>query len=96
MPPATRKSDVCTGHPCFPPRPSSSGSGDTFTNNLAQMRLTDSYVPHGCCCCPAHGGMLACGSGTVNVNNLPAGRQGDCVDCGSFADQHSGDVNIGG
>lgn len=60
------------------------------------MRVSDSYESHGCCCCPPHGGVLAEGSSTVFVNNLPAGRQGDPVDCGSFADVHSPDTNIGG
>lgn len=94
-PPATRITDVCTGHGCWPPRPSCSGSPDVFTNNLNQMRVTDCYVTH-CCPPPCHGGMLAKGSSTVWVNNLQAGRQGDPVDCGSYADQHSPDVYMGG
>jgi len=96
MPPATRLTDNCTGHGWYPPRPSSSGSQNVITNNLGQMRLSDTYVPHGCCCCPPHGGMLCSGSSNTNVNNLPAGRQGDPVDCGSSADVHSSNVNIGG
>ena len=95
MPPATRLSDNCTGHPCYPPRPSNSGSPNVITNGLNQMRVSDTYASH--CCGPScHGGMLASGSSNVNVNNLPAGRQGDAVDCGSCASQHSPNVNIGG
>ena len=96
MPLATRITDVCTGHGWYPPRPSSSGSPNIITNNLNQMRLTDSYQPHGCCCCTPHGGMLIQGSSTVIGNNLPLGRQGDAVDCGSFANAHSSNVMIGG
>ncbi|MBC8427290.1 MAG: PAAR domain-containing protein [Proteobacteria bacterium] len=94
--PATRLGDVCTGHGCYPARPSCSGSPDTFTNSIAQMRVTDCYECHGCAVCPCHGGVLSAGSGTVNINNLQAGRQGDPVDCGSSADAHSPDVFIGG
>jgi len=95
-PPATRLTDVCTGHGCFPPRPTVAGSPDVFTNNLNQIRLTDPYDSHGCVVCVPHGGTLAAGSGTVYVNNLPAGRQGDPVDCGGAADVHSPDTYIGG
>jgi uncharacterized Zn-binding protein involved in type VI secretion len=94
MPPAHRKTDNCTGHGCFPPRPAIGGSDNTYVNSLKQMRLTDTYDIH--CCSGCHGGMLSSGSSTVYVNNLKAGRQGDNVDCGSYADEHSGDVNIGG
>ena len=95
MPFATRYTDICTGHGCWPPRPSCSGSPDTITNNLLQMRVTDCYESH-CCPPPCHGGVLAQGSSTVFVNNLSAGRTGDPVSCGSRAMQHSPDVDIGG
>ena len=90
---ATRLTDVCTGHSCYPPRPSITGSPDVFTNNLNQMRLTDLYAVH--CCSGCHGGYLAAGSGSVFVNNLPAGREGDAVSCGGAASNHSPDVDIG-
>ena len=95
MPLATRITDVCTGHGCYGSRPSCSGSPNVITNNLNQMRVTDCYESH-CCGIPCHGGMLAQGSATVFVNNLQAGRTGDPVDCGSCAQAHSPDVDIGG
>jgi uncharacterized Zn-binding protein involved in type VI secretion len=55
------------------------------------MRVSDCYVTH----C-SHGGILVGGSSTVFVNSLPAGRQGDPVNCGSLANIHSPDVDIGG
>jgi len=94
-PPATRLTDNCTGHGCYPPRPAVSGSENVFTNNLNQVRVTDQYASH-CCDASCHGGILAEGSSTVYINNLPAGRQGDPIDCGSYADIHSPDVIIGG
>ena len=91
MPLATRITDRCTGHGPCPPRPSCSGSPDVYTNNLKQMRLSDCYQIH----C-LHGGILIGGSSSVYVNNLPAGRQGDPVNCGSLAQDHSPNVDIGG
>ena len=44
MPKATRQTDFCTGHACFPPRAADGGSSDTYVNNLAQMRETDTYA----------------------------------------------------
>lgn len=93
MPLAHRLTDLCTGHGCWPPRPTCSGSPDTVTNNLLQTRVTDCYVPH--CCPPCHPGVLVACSPTVITNNLQTCRQGDVVDCGSNADTHSPDVDIG-
>jgi len=50
MPPATRLGDDCTGHGCFPPRPSVGASPNVFVNSKAQVRVTDPYACHGCCC----------------------------------------------
>jgi uncharacterized Zn-binding protein involved in type VI secretion len=97
-PPATRLTDVCTGHGCYPPRASCSGCDTIYTNNLKQMRVTDCYECHGCAVCPCHGGAISAGSSTVYIcaDSQQAARQGDPVDCGSKADAHSPDVFIGG
>lgn len=95
MPAVTRLGDVCTGHGCFPPRPSSSASGDVFVNGIAVHRQGDSWSSH--CCGPAcHGGALASGSGTVFVNGKMIGRIGDPVDCGSAVAVGSSNVFAGG
>ncbi len=94
MPASHRFTDVCTGHGCFPPRPTASGSPNVFVNSLDQMRVTDPYEPH--CCGTCHPGNLAAGSPNVYVNSLAAGRIGDPVDCGSLAAQGSPDVFING
>lgn len=90
---ATRMTDVCTGHGSYPPRPSCSGSPNVLTNGLGQMRVTDCYEAH--CHRSCHGGMLAAGSGSVFINNLPGGRSGDPIDCGGCAAICSTDVSIG-
>lgn len=96
MPPVTRQGDTCTGHGCFPPRSSTSGSGNVFVNNIPAHRESDSWSAH---CCPGpvcHGGSLASGSSTVFANSLQLGRIGDPVDCGSTVAQGSPNVFAGG
>ncbi len=46
MPGVARLNDLCTGHGCFPPRPNSQASPDTFCNNRGVHRQTDSYYVH--------------------------------------------------
>ena len=38
MPAVTRIGDNCTGHGCFPPRPSIAGSGNVFVKSKAVHR----------------------------------------------------------
>lgn len=94
MPAVTRLGDACTGHDGFPPRPSSSASGDVFVNGIAVHRQGDSWASHGC----GHTShaVLASGSVTVFVNGKMIGRIGDPVDCGSAVAQGSSDVFAGG
>lgn len=95
MPAITRLGDPCTGHGCFPGRPSTSASGNVFVNGIAVHRQGDSWSSH--CCGPScHGGALASGSGTVFVNGKMIGRIGDPVDCGSAVAVGSGNVFAGG
>lgn len=91
MPPAHRKGDICTGHGCYPPRPSSEGSPDTFVNGLNYIRVGDPYVEH-CCSSDCHPGALDEGSPDVFVNGISAGRLADFIDCGSAAAQGSQDT----
>jgi len=92
--PVHRRTDNCTGHGCWPPRPPSSWSPDVFANNLNQIRLTDSYVVH-CCGNGCHSGVVADGSETVFANNLEYARQSDPISCGSRCNEHSPDVFAG-
>lgn len=96
MPPTHRQSDVCTGHGCWPPRPTGTYAATTYANNLKIHRLHDSYVVH---CCPppnCHGAIGTSGSSTVIVENKPARRIGDTVSCGGVAAVGSPNVIIGG
>ena len=96
MPAVTRLGDSCTGHGTWPPRPSTSGSGDVFVNGISAHRQGDAWAVH-CNDVPVcHAGALATGSGTVFVNGKQLGRVGDSVSCGSSVAAGSGNVFAGG
>lgn len=94
-PPATRLGDSCTGHGCFPPRPSVSGSPTVFVNGIPWHRVGDAWAVH-CCGLSCHAAVLAAGSSTVFVNKIPAGRIADPVACGSVVMTGSPNVYAGG
>jgi len=94
MPALVRKGDICSGHQCYPPRPSVQGSPNVFTNGIPQHRVSDSWAVH--CCSgsppPCHASTQCSGSSTVFANTLPVARRGDRVCCGSRCVQHSPNV----
>lgn len=80
---ASQLGSVCSGHGCFPPRQTPSGSSDVFVEGIGAHRLGDYWSVH---CCPDHGchaGTTVSGSSTVFVNGQPKARIGDMIDCGS-------------
>lgn len=93
-PAATRLGDNCTGHGCWPSRPSITGSQNVFVNSLPLVRQTDQYATH-CCLIACHDGALSQGSMTVFANDLQAGRIGDPISCGSSVMIGSENVFIG-
>ncbi|RFA31333.1 PaaR repeat-containing protein [Alkalilimnicola ehrlichii] len=95
MPAVSRVGDICTGEGCFPPRKSTSGSGDVTINGKAALRVGDAFEEHACGN-SAHESALAEGSSTVFVNRLPLGRIGDPIACGSAVAQGSTNVFAGG
>lgn len=97
MPAVTRLGDACTGHGCWPPRPSTGASPDVFVNGIAAHREGDAWAPHTCPTIPeTHASVLAAGSTTVFVNGKPLGRIGDPVACGSSVAVGSANVFSGG
>lgn len=46
MPGVCRKDDICTGHGCYPSRPNTSWSPDTFVNGRNVHRQTDTWESH--------------------------------------------------
>ena len=95
MPPVHRKGDLCTGHGCFPPRPSAQGSPNVFVNAIPIHRVTDAWNPHSCGP-PTHASTQCDGSPNVFANTLKVARRGDPVCCGSKCMTHSPDVHANG
>jgi uncharacterized Zn-binding protein involved in type VI secretion len=96
MPAVTRRGDACTGHGCWPPRPSTGGSPDVFANGIAVHRQSDAWAAHTCPAIPqTHASVLASGSATVFANGRQLGRIGDPVACGSSVAAGSPDVFAG-
>lgn len=97
MPAVTRKGDDCTGHGCWPPRPSVEGSPTVFVNGIPVHRQGDGWAAHTCPDIPeTHASVLARGSSTVFVEGKGVGRIGDPVACGSLVAVASHDVFAGG
>ncbi|KAA5603030.1 PaaR repeat-containing protein [Roseospira marina] len=97
MPAVTRLGDFCTGHGCWPSRPSTGASPDVFANAIAVHREGDAWAPHTCLAIPeTHASVLAHGSATVFANGRQLGRIGDPVVCGSSVAEGSDTVFAGG
>lgn len=80
----SRKGDLSTGDPCgAPPRGSSQGSPNVFTNKIETHRATDAWLPHACPSSAPHGATTSNGSPNVFVNGLKIARVNDPISCGS-------------
>lgn len=79
--PVVRRTDVCSGHGCYPPRPSATWSPDVFVNNLNIERYSDSMEVH-CCLSDCHDGSHK-GIHNAYANSLDIQVVGDPIDCGS-------------
>lgn len=91
MPGSVRFEDICTGHPCWSPRPNDQGSNNVLVNSRGMHRVGDHWIIH-CCDDECHDGLAQNGSPNVICNGVPACRIGDPVDCGS--DMKTGSSNV--
>jgi len=75
MPAVTRKGDSCSGHGCWPPRPSVEGA-DFFTVNGQSVHCQGhAWGPHTCPSIPeTHSSILGKGAAFFTVNGRPIGR----------------------
>ncbi|EJF07102.1 hypothetical protein ThvES_00008070 [Thiovulum sp. ES] len=93
MPSIVRQGDFCSGHQCFPPRPSENGSPDVLVNSKSKHRVGDKWAMHSCGDpTKGHKGVQLTGSSTVLVNSKPVARVGDLISCTSVNVQGSPDV----
>lgn len=95
MPPVTLKGDLCSGHTCWPARPSIEGD-DRFTVAGRPVHLQGhGWGPHKCGS-NTHIGTLAAGAGRFTVGGRQLGRVGDPVSCGSKVAQGETRFTVGG
>lgn len=88
MPAVTLLGMACTGHGCWPPRPSTEGEPLFRVNGVPVHCQGHAWAAHTCPTIPeTHGSVLAAGSPHFCVNGRQVGRIGDPVACGSFAAQ---------
>jgi len=91
--PAHRTTDLCTGHSCYPPRRSKTGSPDVIINDKLAHRLGDSWNTHSCGRY-GHKGETVTASMYVIINDKGCARIGDDVSCGSVIMTGSNDVIV--
>jgi len=89
MPKVYRKTDITTGHACYPPTQPATYSPDTFASGgLNVVRFGDTIIKH---CCPdgsCHTGTYIGKKCEVYVNEQYIQLQGDPTDCGDHVDTH--------
>lgn len=74
--------DASSGHGCFAPVVPVTASIDIYVDQIAAVRVSDSYAVH---CCPkkgCHAPMVVRGSRTVYDNMLQTNKMGDPLSCG--------------
>jgi uncharacterized Zn-binding protein involved in type VI secretion len=89
---ACRIGDVASGHGCFPPHNTITGSNNVFVNGVGSQTVGDTIQFH---CCPDEGchiGTTITGSNSVFVNGRPKTKIGNMIHCGSH--MITGSVNV--
>lgn len=95
MPAVTCQGDNCTGHTCWPPRPSIEGEGRFTIAGKAAHLQGHGWGPHKCGS-NTHTGTLSSGAGGFTVGGRQLGRVGDPVSCGSKVAQGNSRFTVGG
>jgi uncharacterized Zn-binding protein involved in type VI secretion len=84
----TLKGMICTGHECWPPRPSTEGSNLFDVEGVEVHLQGHAWAAHTCPDIPeTHASVLAAGSRLFDVEGRQVGRIGDPVACGSSVAQ---------
>jgi len=86
----------CTGHGCWPPRPSAEGHPRFTVRGVPVHLQTHAWEPHTCPSIPeTHASVLARGAARFTVDGLEVGRIGDPVACGSKVAEGVADFTVG-
>ena len=105
MPAVTLMGHTCSGHQCWPPRPSLQGEPRFTVAGVPVHLQGHAWAPHVCPSTPppppypqVHGGTLASGSARFTVGGRQLGRVGDPLDaatCGSTVAQGEARFTVG-
>lgn len=81
--------DASTGHGCFPSTIPATAAITVFTDQIAEVRVSDKYVPH---CCPnmgCHAPVVTMGARITFTEQLATHRSSDSLSCGDRASSGS-------
>lgn len=95
MPAVTLLGHQCTGHGCWPSRPSVEGEARFTVRGIPVHLQGHAWATH-CCGPDCHGGALAAGSTRFTVKGKQLGRTGDPVACGSSVAEGESHFNVEG
>ncbi|MBR9778455.1 MAG: PaaR repeat-containing protein [Rhodospirillales bacterium] len=96
MPSVTLKGHSCTGHGCWPPRPSSQGDAKFTVGGIPVHCEGHGWAAHTCPAIPeTHASVLASGAPRFTVGGKQLGRVGDPVACGSSVAQGHDSFTVG-
>jgi hypothetical protein len=84
----------CSGHDCYPPRPSAASNNATvFVNGIPMHAVGDLWPAHSCDD-DFHIGVVASGSAKTFVNGRPVARIGDGIGGGCLSIISAGSANV--
>lgn len=75
--------DASRGHGCFSPTVPATAAITVFTDQIAEVRISDKYVPH--CCKGCHTPSVVMGARITYTEQLATHRSGDSLSCGDTA-----------
>lgn len=79
--------DASRGHGCFSPTVPATAAITVFTDQIAECRVSDKYVPH--CCKGCHTPSVVVGARITYTEQLPTHRSSDKLSCGDTASNGS-------
>ncbi|NKC14065.1 MAG: PaaR repeat-containing protein [Gammaproteobacteria bacterium] len=96
MKPVSLLGHLCSGHGCWPPRPSIEGEGRFTVGGIPVHLQSHAWAVHGCADCRPHDSVLASGSSRFTVGGCEISRIGDPVACGSRVAEGDERFTVGG
>lgn len=96
MPQVTLKGHKCTGHGCWPSRPSIEGKANFTVGGIPVHCEGHGWAAHSCPDIPeTHSSVLASGAPRFTVGGKELGRVGDPIACGSLVAEGVDNFTVG-